>query len=461
MRSLTWLGARKLELAIFGIGVLLRLSMYWNYHPRWSYDTDSHWAVVEWIVAHHAVPPSEATFSSFHPPLYYATAAWLVEHGLTRKAVTWFSIGCGIVRLAIIWAGLELYVVRSRWARVLGLGLAATISASVHIDGMVYPEALSCMLNAAAILVVPLAFRRRAEFRWPLTTLVGFLLGLAILTKTSAMAVIGALLLAVLFELAFARKPFAERMKDALPWAGMVGVCVGMSGWYYVRNVREYGTPFVTSFALPSQRWLAAPSDKVPLLDRRTLGFVFGWSDAIYKNPYRPSGYSAHPRFFPLAIASSVVDYWGYGFQGFEEPMKLEPERAGKPAWKVRDASQCAAFGGTAIFLAAVGAWLFATWQLVKLRDTGRLTLLLVPLTTLLAALYFAICYPIDDYGVVKGVYMTFGAAPVYGLFGVAGGWAQRKPARWPLLGVCLFALWLVASYTVLCRFGVRIWPRS
>jgi len=456
--TLRWLNHRKLELAIFLVGVLLRLTMSWNFHARWSYDADFHWEVVTWILEHGRIPHTESTFSSFHPPLYYLTAAGLAKLDVSRENVVWFSIFCGVVRLGIIWAGLEWYV-RSRWARVAALALAAVISASVHIDGMVYPEALNCTLIAAAMLVIPIAFRRLSSGRWVAAGAVGLFLGLAGLTKVSMFVVLSAVLAAVGFELLAARRSWRARLRSGLPWAGMLGVCLAICGWFYARNVREYGNPFITSFELPSQSWLVAADVKKPLLDRRSLGFVFGWSNAIYREPTRPSGLSHYPRFFPVAIASTVVDYWGYIYQGFEGAHNAEPEPPIKPKWKVRPAARLAVVGGTVIFFAAVVAWLLAARHVLRRRDAGRLALLLIPFGTLLASLAFAIRYPIDTYGVIKGVYMTFGAPPVYALYGVGVEWSRRQPERWPILGLLLVALWLVAAYSVLCRLGVPLLP--
>ena len=452
-----WLAARKIEVAVFLLGVLLRLSMVWNFHFGWNYDSEAHWEVIQWILNHRMLPNVESTFESFHPPLYYAIAAFLVRLGFTRATLVWFSILCGVVRLATIWAGLELYVVGSRWARVAGLALAAVVCASVHLDGMVYTEPLNCLLTAVAMLLVPLGFRRSARFRWPVTVVVGFVLGLAVLTKVSAIAVLGAVGAAALVEFVHGRRPLPARIGSALPWLGTLIVFVGVCGWYYGRNVRQYGSPFVTSFSLPSQHWLVADAEKDGFSDRRTLGFLFDWDDGIYKSPYRPSGLNPRPRFFPVAIASSVVDYWGYGFAGYDQ--LGQPSTGMKPIAKVRNVSRLAALGGTVIFFAVVVAWAVSMVRVLRHRDAGRLALLLVPFVMLLATLHFVIGSPVDDYGVTKGVYMAFGAPPFYALFGIAVGWAHRKPIRWPILAVLLVALWFVAAYTVVCRLGIKIFP--
>ncbi len=454
LSPLRWLLRRKLELAIFALGVALRLSMAWNYHFSWNYDSDLHWDVVQWILEHDTVPNTESSFEAFHPPLYYLTAAWLVAHGVTRAGLVWLSIGCGVARLAIIWAGLELYVANSRAARVAGLALAAVISASVHLDGMVYTEALSCVLNAGVMLLLPLAFRRTGQFRWPLALVIGLLLGLALLTKVSALVMIGAIGAAVAFEFVFVRRPLRVRVANALPWAGMLAVVLALCGWYYAQNVRQYGTPLVTSFSLPSQKWLVEAAEKKPVLDRRSLGFLFGWDADVYKSPYRPSGLGWTPRFFPISVATSVVDYWGFGFAGYEPRKPGERERTPRVNSAVLTEARLAMVGGTLLFLAILSVWLVAMWRVLRSCDVGRLALLLIPLLMLLAALQFAVAYPVDDYGVIKSVYMMFAAPPLFALFGVAVAWSLRRPTRWPLFAALGLSLSWVGWYSVVCRFG-------
>src|SRR5215471_8485781 len=50
-----FLWARKPELGLFLLGVLVRLSMAWSYDCDWSYDSIWHWKVVEWMLAHRAI----------------------------------------------------------------------------------------------------------------------------------------------------------------------------------------------------------------------------------------------------------------------------------------------------------------------------------------------------------------------------------------------------------------------
>ncbi len=464
MKPLVWLLHRKIELAIFLFGVLLRLSMSWNYHATWSYDSYLHWEVIQWIADHGKVPGAEATFESFHPPLYYAVGAWFLNHGVTRDGMVWVSIVCGVLRLGVIWAGLELYVVGSRLARVMALALAAAVAASVHIDGMVYPEALNGLLCAVAMVLVPLAFRRSTMARWPLAFAIGMVLGLAILTKISAVSVLGAVGVSVFLEFLISRKTLRIRLCNALPWAFTAVTCLAVCGWYYANNVRVYGQPFVTSFDLNSQYGMVADADKQRFLDRRTLGYLFDWDTSIYRFPYAIEGLGNHPRFFPVTVASTFVDFWCYRFQGYDMPW--QPWHPGRSPRTRQDPTvmtfaRCAVAGGTVIFAATVAAWFASLRRVVRHRDLGRLALLLVVLFAVAASAQYTIKYPIDGLGVIKGIYITFAGPPMYALFGIAASWAQRKRSLWPIFGSLAVALWLVVSYTVYCRLGLRILPVS
>jgi hypothetical protein len=455
-----WLWHRKLEVALFLLGVLLRATMVWL-DPDWSYDSGGHWELVLWILEHRRVPPVEATFHSFHPPLYYAAAAWLVGLGLTRAQLVWFSVACGTLRLGLIWAGLELFLPASRLARVSGLALAAVLASSVHLDGMNYPEAMSGMWNAAAMLLVALAFRRPPRTRWRLTCLIGLVLGLAMLTKVSAVVIIGTTGVAALIELVASGRDWATRWRDLLAWGAMLAVVLSLCGWYYARNVRDYHRPFVTSFELPTQRFLVEPFDKVPYFERRAPGFFVGWTSAIYAWPFMPSGIADNPKFFPVAVASSFVDYWNYSFSGLHPrwPGPMRVNRSRPVTKQLLAAAQYAVMGGTVIFAATVASWFAVTRRSFRRREFGQLALVLVPLFTVLAAIHFAVAYPIDRYGVVKGVYMQFGAPPLYALFGVAVAWARERSWRWPLLTALGVAFWWVAAYTLYCRTQLSILP--
>lgn len=459
-RGLGWLTTRKLELAIVLVGFALRASMSVSFRVEWSYDSDLHWEVVQWIAKHHRVPPVEAVFQAQHPPLYYSLAAFLYSNGITRESMVWLSIGIGTLRLLLIWTALEWHLPGKRWARVTTLALAAVLAAAVHLDGMVYPEALSCTWMAAALLFIPRGFDASPRVRYRFALAAGVTLGLGMLTKVSAVVVIGALGFGVLLELLLSGLPWRQKLARALPWTAALAVIVTICGWYYLRNVRDYGTPFVTTFDIKTQHFVVQAYDDIPLLDRRSFGYFVGWNRAIYDWPFWPAAHGRHPRFFPVAMASTFVDYWNFSFSGLDANGQ-GPMFAGSRPMSVRvlAAARYAMWGGTVIMLASFCAWVGALRSSLRGKSFGAVSVLLVPLFTVLAAAQFGLKYPVDSYGVVKGIYMQFGAAPMYLLYGLAVDWSRKRVARWPILALLLGALWCVATYTVYCRLRVALLP--
>lgn len=457
-----FLRSRKPELALFLLGVLLRVTMAWTYNVDWSYDSDQHWLVVRWIAEHGRVPPVDATFESFHPPLYYVISAILFKHGVSHAHMVWIAIVSGVVRLGLLWAGFELYLPHSRLARISALALSAVLAASVHADGMTYPEPLSGMWCAAALLLIPIAFKRRPERRWRLAIALGLLLGVAMVTKISAVAIILSLGVGAGAEAVFSRRDWRTRAKGLATWAVTLAVCLAVCGWYFERNVRDYGTPFVTSFDLPFQHNLVADTDKLPYLERRTLAYVFGWSRAMNDYPYYPTAITTHPMFFPVVVASTFVDFYNYGFSGIDPSTKSDVWAGHCPlSTQILTLSQDAMLAGTVIFLATVAAWFMAARATARRRDWGLFTTLLAPACMTALALHFAIRAPVDAVGVVKSAYMQFASGPLDAVFGLAVAWSLQKSIRWPLFAALLASLWTVAAYTLYCRLRLPMLPLS
>jgi 4-amino-4-deoxy-L-arabinose transferase-like glycosyltransferase len=452
---LAWLRTRIPECAVLVLGVFLRMTMRWSYRPAWGFDSSGHFEYIDWILKHRAVPPADAFFHAFHPPLFYSIAAAIA--GENRTTAVWISIFFGTLRLGVIWAGLEICFPQQRWARLSALALAAVIPASVHTDGLVYGEPLNGFLIAAAMLVTLIAFRRPARSRWRWTTLLGVIFGLAMLTKISAVIILIGIGIAALSEFVLSvHSDWRTRWENLLPWSATLLVCIALCGWYYVPIAQKYGRPFITSFDTFHTDPAWDPQGKPPI-ERRTFGFVVGWNRDIYQVPYWPTAALPYSRFFPLVLTSTFVDYWNFSFSGLSPERPAELSANNRPLTrKLMNVSRLSVIGGTFIALATSIAFAACLRYGLRRRRWDIMALLFGAGLTVLSALYFALQYPCDNNGVIKGNYLLFGAPPLYAMFGVAVAWAQRKPSRWILLVGLLGSLYLVASYTLYCR--TRIW---
>ena len=452
---LKWLRTRAPECAVLILGLLLRSTMRWSYKPAWGFDSQGHFEYIDWILTHHSVPAPDSFFHAFHPPLFYTLAATIA--GREHTTAVWIPIIFGTLRLGVIWAGLELYFHEQRWARLSALALAAVIPASVHVDGLVYGESMSGFWIATAMLLTALVFRQPARSRWWLSILLGAVLGLAMLTKISGVVIVFAVGIAALLELVFSpHLAWRARVQNFLPWLATLLVCFAVCGWYFVPIARKYGSPFVTSFDT-FQTGAIADSRETHTLDRRSIGFLLGWDRKIYEFPYYPTAAVPSPRFLSMAVASTFVDYYNFSFSGLLPEAKLPLVANDRPLTRTLvNVSRLSVMGGTCIALATALAFAACLHRGLRWLRWDIVALLVGAGLSVLAALWFAIQYPTDGNGVIKGTYLQFGAPPLYAMFGVAVAWAQRRRWCWIVLGVLLGSLWLVASYTLYCR--ARIW---
>jgi hypothetical protein len=237
-------------------------------------------------------------------------------------------------------------------------------------------------------------------------------------------------------------------------WALLLSTTLAVSGWYFVRNQRAYGHPFIDGLDGKYSIY-RAQVERVPYWQRRQPRFFVGWSTDIYDSPYWPAAINPEPCFWPVLTASTFVDYYNYAFA--PPPGKKHPQQTAslKPIRsRAFELSRKSALGGTviaattAIALVAVGVWLW------RRRRVGELAFVVLPVMAVLGQLHFAIAFPLDELGPVKGVYVQFAGAPLCALWGVAVAWLGARPWRWPLALVELAALTLVAAYTIYCCTG-------
>jgi hypothetical protein len=441
-----WAASRAPELAALLAGAALRLSIATTFDARRGFDFPAHWGYVQALASNGTLPRWDLTAASYHPPLYYALAALASRAGLDVGALGWLGALLGTLRLVVTWIALERWLPESRLARILALWTAALIPAGVQMDGMVSNETLSTLLSAGAILAAPAAIAAARRGRVGPAIKLAVWLGLALVTKLSGTVLLACVLLAFGADLRRRGEPWRTALRcRAKPLAAGAAVIVALSGWFFVRNEVVAGKLSPTSYD-GFAKGVQAPYEPTPYLDRRTAGFFVGWDRAVFRDPYYPTAYVPHPRFFPVLVASTFCDYYRFGFAG---NAAVRGWATPEPLAKL---SARSVIGGAAIALVTIFAWLGAARALWRRSDDPRLVLLLMPLAALLGQLHFAVRYPNDSWGPIKGTYLQFVAPILSGLFGLGVAWLWR---RWITRVAALFAigaLGLVAGYVGYCR---------
>ena len=435
-----------------------------SYDARVGYDFNAHWPHIQYIAVTHALPPLDFNATAPHPPLYYAIAAVPVALGLGPGALGWLSALWGILRLALIWVGLERWLPASRLARVVALALAAVLPIGAHLDGMITNETLVMLMSAAVLVAAPAAIAAAREGRVAPVAGLALLLGLAVMSKVSAPGA---------RALDRGRDRPRDRARRRLLVAGVAGAAAPAGR-------RHAGAGRRRRAVLCAQRGVVRPvgADRLRRLRQGEPGVVrkdpvprapparllpSAGTCGIYGRPFFTTGLKPEARFFPVLIASTFNDYYVFSYWG--------GGKYGDDRWVpgIGVLFGCISnLAGTAVSLVTVIAWLGAVRTLWRRREDGTASrhdasafaLLLMPLGALLGQLHFATKYPNDNFGPIKGAYLQFVAPVLCALFGVGVDWMWRRRARWAWGAAALAAMVAVpciAVYSVgarLPRFG-------
>ena len=250
-------------------------------------DEVDHYRVVRYLVQYRHLPTTEEEHEAVQPPLYYLTAAaltfWIPDHApfvtlanadfdltdplaprnllLHPATEAWpfrgWALAWRLSRLLTVafgglavWAifklGRELFPDRPE----IGLGMAALTAFTpqfLFMSGVVSNDVPATALSALT-LAQTAALLRRDRFETPHLVGLGLCLGLALLSKSNALALVPVVGLALLIVWG-RRRP--RELGPLLKAGLLVGAPVMLlAGWYYVRNWLVFGDPLGFSFVM-------------------------------------------------------------------------------------------------------------------------------------------------------------------------------------------------------------------
>jgi hypothetical protein len=416
-------------------------TLVWNaaqYHWLQSYDAYASWQYKNVVTDEHRLPTKSETDVWHNPPLFFAVAGQIERAakgaGFTtpEHAVQFLSVVCvlGIVVLSGLIAR-ELFPARP-WVWVAALAAAAITPVLVRAGVLYHPEPLATLLATAGLFVVVRALAR-GELGWRIGLAAGILLSLANLTRTWALATVGAAIVGLGLRAAL------RHDRQALVTAGVVvGIVAAIMGPWFVYKAVEHGNPLAYSQPNPEQ-WRE---------HGRPAAFWIGLSvDKLFTRPYQPA-------FRNHLVPVLYADWWGDYWRTYRVPSELHETPDVLPTEQSRPLVR-QVWLGLWISAAALVGLVALSIRAVRRRDEALATLLLS--LGLLAVSYagFLWRYPKQDGDNIKALYVL-NAVPIVA---VAAGYALERIARESrllLLGTVLATL-LVA----LASFAFLVLPQA
>jgi 4-amino-4-deoxy-L-arabinose transferase-like glycosyltransferase len=370
------------------VGGAAALLMWDVFHYDWlrGYDAYANSLYSDVIRLHHRLPMPSETDVWHTPPLFFAVAA-LID---SQRGVQLMDAFAALA--VIVFAGLiarELFP-RSRSIQLAALAFAALTPVLIRTAVMYHPEPLATALAVAGLYVVVRGLALGGPGLWT-GVAAGILFGLAVLTRTWALAYAGAACIALVLEGWFQRERSA-----VVAAAALAAVLVAISLPWFVHQARQHGNPFAFN----------RPAPKESFFSRRPASFYTGLDlGAVFSRPYAPN-YLNH--LLPVVYTDWWGDYWRY-FAIPAENISAPPEL---PA-KYENPRARQSFVGVAPSLLAFAGLVGVAVAAVRRKSRA---MLLLPLSVVLLGLeflVFQISYPHPDGDTIKAAYLMDAVAPL------------------------------------------------
>lgn len=210
-----------------------------------GFDAPAHLEYIAYIFDNNRIPLATEGWSFYHPPLFYILSAllsklvclnvWADPQGGHLKLIP-FASGLGNIWLAY---ALARRLFGDEHIKVLMIVLAAAIiPMNIYIAAYVSNESLHAVLISACLLLAVRLLCDRESTPRRLAAL-GLLCGLALLTKYTAILVVPVICAFVFWKLTAIENKCGIRL--LLPAGLTLSLILGISGWFYARNVILYG----------------------------------------------------------------------------------------------------------------------------------------------------------------------------------------------------------------------------
>lgn len=414
-----------LFLTALGVNNIVRLP------AGFGYETSAHLDYARYILDHLHLPLGTDGWQMFQPPLYYLYTAPI--YGLLR---CWFddptcirllraaAIPCMLALVELSYRAVRRLYAERKDLQIAGMVVAALLPMNLYIGQFIGNEPLSAALTAGAIAYgMKISAGKKAVSKVEFLV-AGFLVGAALLTKTSAI-VLCAPFLWLMIHVVASRTTTRRASHAVIDGAAFAAGVAVPALWFYARNWVLLGKPFIGGWEpRGSIAWWQEPGYRV-------LGHFLSFGESL-RHPI----YSGLTGFWDALYSTFWLDGFLTGMTDFST----------RPPWNYSPMISLAWFSLLPALALVVGT---ARAIFLKRADPRLRFAAACVVSYLLALLWLYL--RLGNYTAVKASYLC-GLAPAFCVLG-AEGFSQLGRHRWAKdvvwAGLACWAVSACASFFV------------
>jgi len=242
---------RKVFIVAFGVAVVVavmqRIANAFLYPMFWGFDSSANWDYIKLLTHSWALPAPDAAWATAHPPLFYYVGAALTrpligsDEGMAMLALRLVTIGLGFLMVWLIARCVRQYAGDDSTRPFIAAALVLFMPCHIYMSAMVGEEIWASTLITLALVLAAtdLSANERGLAR---PALIGMAGGLAALAKLTGVLVVVACVGAYGLRAIRLRRAEPAAISMGIKQAAIIALVAGLvGGWFYARNLIEYG----------------------------------------------------------------------------------------------------------------------------------------------------------------------------------------------------------------------------
>lgn len=314
------LTAGGLRWMLLGLWVILALNNIGKIPLDIGMDVAYHMEYIRYIADNWHIPLATEGWQMFQPPLFYVVSAVIYKifvvffsSETVDKILRIIPLACGVFQVELCYRTLRHVYPDRGDLQAIGTVIGGFLPMNIYVSQFAGNEPLAGLLSSIVILLLTRILSSEvAPSRCDLVSL-GVLLGLAILTKMTALLLAFPLAVFLFYKLAMNNPSRARGVANALASTMLVLVSASaISGWYFMRNWVEVGQVVIGGWD-PSRNivWWQDPGYRTPAQ-------VFSFGKSLFYPIYSAVAGIWDGLYSTLWLDGYLSTYnrppWNYGF---------------------------------------------------------------------------------------------------------------------------------------------------